>query len=81
MIRSLWPCAVPAISPSLKPNSRNTSSVCSPHSGGAATSRLGVRDSVTGWPTTLQPAARITRVDVLHDAQVLDLRIGEHLVH
>ena len=42
-----------AISLSAKPNSRSISSVCSPFSGGAATSVLGVRASVTGWPTTL----------------------------
>ena len=40
-----------AISSALKPNSASTSSVCSPNSGGRAAILLGVRDSVTGWPT------------------------------
>jgi fructose-1,6-bisphosphatase glpX len=31
---------------------RNTSSVCSPTSGGRAAIQLGVRDRVTGWPTS-----------------------------
>jgi hypothetical protein len=44
-------CLNPAISFALKPNSASTSSVCSPNSGGRAAILLGVRDSVTGWPT------------------------------
>jgi hypothetical protein len=39
------------ISSAMKPNSAGTSSVCSPNSGGRAAILLGVRDSVTGWPT------------------------------
>jgi hypothetical protein len=45
------PCRNSAISPALKPNSASTSSVCSPNSGGRAAILLGVRESVTGWPT------------------------------
>ncbi len=41
-----------AISSLPKPNSASTSSVCSPKSGGRAAMVLGVRDSVTGWPTS-----------------------------
>src|SRR5262245_32965896 len=47
-IALLWRSA--AISLALNPNSLSTASVCSPSPGGAATSRLGVRDSDTGWP-------------------------------
>ena len=46
-----FPCFRAAISCALKPNSASTSSVCSPTSGGRAAILLGVRDSVTGWPT------------------------------
>ena len=45
------PCLNAAISPAPNPNSASTSSVCSPNSGGRAAILLGVRDSVTGWPT------------------------------
>ena len=41
-----------AISASEKPNSRKTSWLCSPRSGGGATRRLGVRASDMGWPIT-----------------------------
>jgi hypothetical protein len=44
-------CLSSAISCALKPNSASTSSVCSPYSGDRAAILLGVRDSVTGWPT------------------------------
>src|SRR2546423_773247 len=52
-----------SISASEKPNSRSTSAVCSPRPGGGATTRLGVRLKVTGWPTTrsLPPAVAILR--------------------
>src|SRR5205814_1052900 len=45
-------CRSSAISSLPKPNSASTSSVCSPNSGGRAAILLGVRDSVTGWPTS-----------------------------
>ena len=44
-------CFSSPISSLVNPNSANTSSVCSPNSGGWATILLGVRDNVTGWPT------------------------------
>src|SRR5580704_16297484 len=46
-----------AISLALNPNSSSTASVCSPRPGGGATSRLGVRDNETGWPTSVKPFA------------------------
>ena len=39
--------------------------------------RLGVRDSDTGWPTSILP---VSFLDALGDAEMLDLRVGEHLV-
>ena len=49
--KPLSPCCSAAISLALKPNSLSTSSVCSPSPGGRTAILLGVRDSVTGWPT------------------------------
>jgi hypothetical protein len=46
-------CFSAPISAAVNPNSARTSSVCSPNSGGRAIILLGVRDSVTGWPTRL----------------------------
>ena len=40
----------------------------------------GVRDKVIGWPTTrTSPRSRIP--DRNRDAQVLNLRVGKHLIH
>ena len=52
--------------------------MCSPSAGGGATILLGVRDSATGWPTSVIVLS--LRLHALRDAEMLDLRIGEDLV-
>ena len=68
-----------AISRSEKPNSLSTASVFSPSSGGRTARRDGVRDSFTGWRD--QPhLALVLHGHALRHAEMLDLRVGEHLV-
>ena len=67
-----------------KPNSLSTASVCSPSFGGAATRCDGVRDSDTGWPTSVSATCPLRSASPTAFTrpciEMPDLRIGEHLV-